>query len=173
MTPIFSKEERQSYWDELCLKFRSGVRSAEGVVYIVVTLVAVAWASWGIPSINNSETSPETLGIFVIGLLISVMLDALIVAWKHKSLNSSYETAVLVTAGLSSFIMIVFASYFSIKPLNLEVTPHQREGWKEFAMPALLFFLAVSIVLSLIVSGMDSSKLNISAIDSPVEVENK
>lgn len=168
MKPLFTQEELKIFFEELWSKFRSGVRSPEGVVYIAVTLIGVAWASWGIPSINNSETSPETLGIYVIGFLIAVALDSAMIAWKHKNSSSSYEIAILTIIGLTSFVMIFLASNFAIRPVDLELKPPQRVGWKPGSMELLGLFLSIAILMSLIVSGIDTGRPSIGPLDNPV-----
>lgn len=168
MTPIFTKEELRRFFEELWTKFRYGVRSPEGMLYTTITLIGVGWASWTIPAINNSELSPETLGIYVIGFLLSVTLDAAMIAWKYKGSNTNYETAILVVVGLGTFILIIASSYFAIKPLNVDLKPPQREDWRWGATPSLLLILMCAIIASLIVSGMDTKPPEIGPLDNPI-----
>lgn len=170
--PLFSPDERRVFFDEMWAKFRNGLRSS-GFLYVAVTAIGVGWASFGIPSINNSEISPETLGIYVIGFLISVMLDSFIVAWRNRTSISTTESNILGVLSVGALLLTCWASYLAIKNIDVALDPPQRDGWKYGATPLLIIILTLAICMSLIVSGMDSAVLKIPAADSTPNVTDK
>lgn len=164
---IFTREELNLFWFELVSRFRSGVRSPAGFLYVSFTLIGVAWASWGIPWLNRAETSPETLGIYVIGFLITVLLDALI-TWKKKGNDNPYEQAIAAIFLVISLLLVIFSSYLSVKNFKLELNPPREVGaWKRWAQPLLYTCLTCAVIMSLVLSGIDP-KVPIGPLDVPV-----
>lgn len=169
--PIFTREEMSLFLYELKSKFRDGIRSSAGFLYISLTLIGLAWASWGIPSLNYSETSPETLGIYVIGFLISVMLDAM-VTWKKKGSENPYEQAIAVIFMVTSLLLVILASVFSLKTFHLEIVPTKvsewKGEWKTGATAILAFSLCCAISMSLVLTGIDPKLPAIGPLDNPL-----
>lgn len=164
---IFTNEEISLFFFELKSKFRSGLRSPAGFLYISLTLIGVAWASWGIPSINNSETSPETFGIYVIGFLVTVMLDA-IITWKKKGNDNPYEQAIAGLFIVFSMLLAIGASALSLKSIHIEPDKTRVEAWKYGATPFLFIILICAITMSLVLTGIDPKLPPIGSLDTPV-----
>jgi hypothetical protein len=157
--PIFTRHEIDSFLFELRSKFRSGIRSVTGIFYILMTLVGVGWASWEIPILNNNETSPETLGIYVIGFLVTVGLDALL-TWKRTGDDNRYEQAIATAFMALSAIFLIVASILSIKT---------HGSWRCSAEPLLGIILIIAIGMSLVLTGFDSSLPPLGPLDVPVD----
>jgi hypothetical protein len=169
----FSSEEIALFRMELASKFWGGMRSPAGVIYIAITLLGVGWASWTIPYLNDSETSPETLGIYVIGFLITVMLDS-IIAWKKSGVGGKYEEAIAGIFMVISLFLIMLSSLFAIK--SFHVTPEKvRVGeWRSWSTSILFLALGVTIYMSLVLAGIDHEQLKIGSADKPIgEVRNR
>ena len=135
-------------------------------MYITFTLIGVAWATWGIPSINKSDTTPETLGVYVIGFLVTVLLDALI-SWKKNGDDKKYEQAISVVFMVGSLALIVWASFLSLKS-TVVIDSNVTEQWKMFAAPFLLLIFSLAILMSLVLTGIDPKIVSIGALDTPL-----
>lgn len=166
--PIFTRESIRLFWYELRSKFRGGVRSPAGFIYISLTLIGVAWASWGIPSINNSQTSPETLGIYVIGFLITVMLDA-IITWKKKGNDNYSEQTIAGLFIVLSLLLTIAASVLSLKTVHIGTDNTRIENWKSGATPLLFSILIGAIAMSLVLTGIDPRLPRIGSLDVSVD----
>ena len=165
---IFTREEISLFLFELKSKFRSGVRSPAGALYIALMLIGVAWASWGIPSLNESETTPETFGIYVIGFLVTVMLDA-IVTWKKKGNDNPYEQAIAVIFIVVSLLLVIGASSLSLKTFHMDPDKTRVGEWKNFATPSLFFVFICAIAMSLVLTGIDPKLPPIGSLDASVD----
>jgi hypothetical protein len=156
--PIFSNDERKTFFLELSSKFRSGIRSPEGFIYICITFFGVGWASWQIPVWNGSHISPETLGIYVIGFVITVGADSLMI-YKKSGEDSPYETAIGALFMILSGLLFVVASVLSWK---------RGESWPNGATPGLALILIISIWMTLVLTGFDSKPPKMAAADKPL-----
>lgn len=163
----FSREELTLFRIELQSKFWGGVRSKTGALYTVLTLIGIGWASWAIPSLNESETSPETFGIYVIGFLITVMLDA-IITWKKSGVGNESEEAIAGFFIAVSLVLIIVTSYLSLKSFHIEPNKMRVGVWKSYSTPLLFFVLVVTIIISLILTGIDHDLLKIGSVDRDV-----
>lgn len=161
---IFTREEISLFFFELKSKFRGGVRSPAGPLYISLMLMGVAWASWGIPSINETETSPETFGIYVIGFLVTVMLDA-IVTWKKNGNDNPYEQTIAMVFMVVSVLFIICASFLSVKTFHIELDKTRVGEWKSFATPVLFIVFICTIAMSLVLTGIDPKLPPIGSLD--------
>jgi hypothetical protein len=159
--PLFTLSELAQFGDTLGSKFRDGVRSETGLIYIVFTIIGVAWASYAIPAINRSELSPETLGIYVIGFVISVILDAMIL-WKKGSENK-YEVAISITFMIASIIFLPVASYLSLK--SFKADSGEPGTWRAGAEPLLVALFVCTIFMSLVLTGLNPEEPNIGPLD--------
>jgi len=162
---IFTREEIKIFLIELKSKFRGGVRSPVGVVYIVFMVISMGWASFGIPFSNESEISPESLGIYVIGFLVTVLLDATVI-WKRTGNDNPTEQTIAGIFMMVSVILISWASYLSIKSFHVEPNKTRVGTWKNFAMPSLFIIFIVSILMSLVLTGLDSQAPEIGSLDT-------
>ncbi|MDY0977716.1 hypothetical protein SOM61_22395 [Massilia sp. CFBP9012] len=192
-TPIFSKEELGTFIYDLHSKLRAGLRSVTGVLYLVLTLVGVAWASYAIPAINGSDTSAETLGIYVIGVLIAVTLDSFVYLVNQGGSSESNSNG-RVIAGICfgiGFLLIVWASFLSIA-VQPEAVPNtaslkdtamasaagvtgtvtavtDQKRWRWGAHAFLILILLIAILMSLILTGIDTGLPKISSIQRDVD----
>jgi heme/copper-type cytochrome/quinol oxidase subunit 4 len=164
----FTWEEISSFWLEFKLKFRSGVRSPTGLPYTVFTFAGVAWASYVIPNINHSDISPETYGIYVIGFLVSVMLDAMII-WKKTKDDNTYEQAIAIFVMVISFLLIILSSFLSVKTFNVELGPQGGGKWKCAAKYFLTIILVCAIAMSLVLTGFDTKPLSVGSLDETLD----
>jgi L-asparagine transporter-like permease len=164
--PIFTGEEIALFWFELKSKFRDGVRSPVSILYISLMLTGVAWATWFIPSVNKSETSPETLGVYVIGFLVTVGLDAL-VSWKKNGEEKKYEQAISAVFIVISVVLIICASILSMKTPN-EPNSTELASWKPWASQLLFLIFCVAVFMSLSLSGIDPKIVPIGPLDKSV-----
>jgi hypothetical protein len=178
LAPLFSKEELSLFGYELYSKFRSGVRAVPSFLYLACTLLGVGWASYAIPAINKSEISAETLGIYVIGVVISVTLDALLIliAQKGDIDGNSNGRAIAALFWVLGIVLTVWASFLSISPGDAlaptvgipaasltHIEAHKKWHWgAEFF---LCFILFVSIAMSLILAGFDSDQPTIGSLE--------
>lgn len=164
----FSREELVLFRLELQSKFWGGVRSKTGALYIVLTLIGVGWASWVIPSLNESETSPETFGIYVIGFLITVMLDA-IITWKKSGVGNESEEAIAGFFIVVSWLLIIATSFLSLKSFHIAPNKMRVGEWKSYSTPLLFVVLIITITISLALTGIDHELLKIGSADRPIE----
>jgi len=125
----FTREELVSFRLELQSKFWGGVRSLTGVIYIAFTFVGIGLASLLIPTYNESEISPETFGIYLIGFLITVMLDAML-AWKKSGVENENEQAIAGIFMMISFLLIICTSLLSVKSFHLESDKTRVGEWR-------------------------------------------
>ena len=164
----FSREELTSFLLELKSKFWGGVRSLTGVIYIAFTFVGIGLASLIIPSYNESEISPETFGIYVIGFLITVMLDAML-AWKKSGVDNENEQAIAGIFMMISFLLIIFTSLLSVKSFHLDSNKTRVGEWKGYAPFLLTVVFVLTIAMSLVLAGIDHELLKIGSVDRSVE----
>lgn len=163
---LFTPAERSAFFLELILKFRAGVRSRSGLLYSVFVFVGVGWASFAIPAWNGSETTPETLGIYVIGILITVIADGLIILIKGSDENR-LEQAIAVAVTIVSIISLVLASVFSTKSSHVEDSARMLEDWRCLANQALVVLLVLATTMSLVLTGFDPKLPPNRALDTP------
>lgn len=100
-------------------------------------LAGVAAPTWIVPTWNGSETTPETLGLYVVGIALSVFADALI-KWKRGDNDQVTETILVV-----SFILGFFVLYNSVKGSTRNDEGMPVRDWRPFAELCLyicLFF---------------------------------
>lgn len=161
---IFTQNDIKLFCFELKSKFRAGIRTPVNILYIFMTLIGVGWASWAIPVFNKSSITPETIGIYVIGFLISVGLDALLV-WKKTGDDNGYEQAISVLIIIASFVLIIIASILSLKSFSAESTIESEGSWKFGAYVFLPFILILAILMSLVLTGFDTRQLPIGSLD--------
>lgn len=164
----FTRDEFAVFRLELKSKFWGGVRSSTGFIYISFTLVGIGWASWFIPTYNESEISPETFGIYVIGFLITVMLDAIMV-WKKSGVGNENEQAISGIFMVMSFLLLIGTSWLSVKSFHLDINKARVGEWKNYASPLLSVVLVFTIAMSLVLTGIDSNFLKVGSVDRPVE----
>lgn len=164
----FTREEFTVFRLELVSKFWGGIRSLTGFIYISFTLIGIGWASWIIPSYNESEISPETFGIYVIGFLITVMLDA-IMTWKKSGVGNENEQAISGIFMVMSFLLIIGTSWLSVKSFHLDSSKARVGEWKNYAPPLLSVVLIFTIAMSLVLTGIDHDFLKVGSVDRPVE----
>lgn len=163
----FSREELASFILELKSKFWGGVRSLTGVIYIAFTFVGIGLASFIIPSYNESEISPETLGIYVIGFLITVMLDA-VLAWKKSGVDNENEQAIAGIFMMFSFLLLICTSLLSVKSFHLDTNKTRVGAWKGYAPFFLTVVFIVTIAMSLVLAGIDHELLKIGSLNKDV-----
>lgn len=169
----FSREEIALFGQELKSKFWGGVRSPTGFLYIALTFIGVGWASWAIPTLNESETSPETLGIYVIGFLITVMLDS-VIAWKKSGVGSEFEQAIAAIFMVISLLLIIGSSIFALKTFSVSSDKVRIGEWKFGSSPLLLVVLIFTILMSLVLTGIDHELLRIGSTDKSIhELQNR
>jgi cytosine/uracil/thiamine/allantoin permease len=149
-------DEIYRFFLALASKFWCGLRSTSGVLYIALTFIGVAWATYGISSLNYSEPSPETLGIYVIGFLVTVLLDSM-VTWKRAGSENKNELAISVCFIVMALLLLIWSAYLSIKTYNVELDPPRAGVWKWGANYLLLFILICTIGMSLVLTGVDST----------------
>ena len=163
---LFTRGELKAFFGEFGSKLRAGVRSPTGLVYIVFVLGGVGWASFLIPVWNGSAITPETLGIYVVGILVTVMADGLMI-WKKRSDENPYEQAIAVSVIVLSIILLFLASMFSTKSSHVEDSKRVLDDWRCFANPALSTLLILATTMSLVLTGFDSRPPPIGALDRP------
>ena len=163
---LFTRDEVKAFFDEFGSKLRAGVRSPTGLVYSVFVLGGVGWASFAIPVWNGSVITPETLGIYVVGILVTVMADGLMI-WRKGSDENRYEQAIAVSVIVLSVILLFLASLFSTKSSHVEDSKRVLEDWRCLANPALITLLILATTMSLVLTGFDPSPPSIGALDRP------
>lgn len=164
----FTREECSVFLLELQSKFWGGVRSTTGLIYISFTLIGIGWASWIIPSYNDSEISPETFGIYVIGFLITVMLDA-IVTWKKSGVGNENEQAISGIFMVLSFLLIIGTSWLSVKSFSIDSQKARVGEWKGYSPFLLTIVLIITIAMSLVLTGIDHEFIKVGSVDKPVD----
>ena len=164
--PIFSRDEVELFLFELRTKFRDGVRSPDAMLYVVFTFVGVGWATWAIPAYNQTHTSPETFGIYAIGFLVTVFLDAML-TWKRKGDENKYEQAIAVLCMCAAFLLIILVSFFSVNVASPQ-TPTAESIWKACAYPILWLCFFASVLMALVISGFESGAPPVGPLDLPV-----
>ena len=176
---FFRDNEIVEFCDHVWGKFRGGVRTPIGLIYGFATLVGVGWATWGIPAINGSHISPETLGIYVIGFLITVLLDAGVTLAKklREEEDFGYDTAATVMCFILSIALVIWASYLSIRADHVPLpspSPPIEPKWKFAAYPLLAFILSLAVLMWFVLSGIDPKGPTIGPLDkSPGAVRNR
>ncbi|VTU38504.1 hypothetical protein [Variovorax sp. PBL-E5] len=161
--PIFTHEEVKLFFYELSAKFRDGVRSPDAFLYVVFTLVGVGWATLAIPKINSSHTSPETVGVYVIGILVTVLLDGML-TWKSKGGDNKYGHAIAVLCMCVSLLLIVVVSYFSANK-SPPTAPGGEPIWKACSYPVLCASFVLSVLMALVLAGFEAGPPAVGPLD--------
>lgn len=184
--PLIERDELQYFWYELRSKFRSGMRGIPSVLYLFFTLIGVGLASWLIPKMNGSEISAETLGIYVIGFLVSVWLDALLIliAQKGGADNNRYEREIATLFLVVSVLLTLWAWFLSLHvdtpvaaggggthqagepSASGQVSEHH---WRWGAEIFLGLILIASLIMSLILAGIDSEQPGFGSLQLDVD----
>lgn len=133
-------------------------------LYLVIVVVGVAVATWLVPSINASETSPETLGIYVIGILIAVFADALFL-WKKAKDDVIAETIAAV-----SFVLCFVVGFLSLKEQFHAPGALPIKRWRPYGEAALYVILAVSILMWSMINVVEP-RLDIAATQDPANFD--
>lgn len=110
-------------------------------LYLAIVLVGVAGATWFIPTFNGNETSPETLGIYVLGILIAIFADALLI-WKKSSDDVIAETVLFL-----SFLLSFAVAYFSAKADVVDLDGNHTRHWRPCAELVLYSVLALAVIM--------------------------
>ena len=160
----FTLEELNDLWNYTKSRFWDGIRSDTGLIYVAATVLGVGWATWGIPLINGSETSPETLGIYVIGILFTVLLDSMVL-WKKRSPEDGNEFAIGMLGMLFSGAMIIISSRFSVKFSGIK---NEERNWSDHSYWVLYLIFFISILISIVLTGIDPDKSPIASVDTPI-----
>lgn len=161
---IFTRDEIDQFLLKVSSKFRGGIRSSEGIFSIILPIIGGIWASLSIPKINGSEISPETYGIYTIGFLVTVMVDG-IITWKNTRNDNNYEQAIAVLFIIVSAILLLLASYLSIKPFHID--SNKVSTWSIYSTPSLILIFICSITMSIVLTGFESDA-PVGAVDKPV-----
>jgi len=130
-------------------------------IYLVIILVGGGAATWLIPFINSSETSAETLGIYVIGILIAVFADALFL-WKKSKDDILAETIIVASIILSLAVGILSIKEQFHTPTGID------KRWRPYSEIFIFFILLISIFLWAMLNVVEP-KLTIGAIDSSAD----
>ena len=131
-------------------------------LYLVIVVVGVAVATWLIPFINSSETSPETLGIYVIGILIAVFADALFL-WKK-----SKDDAIAETIAAVSFALCFCVGFLSIKEQLFSPDGLPIKRWKPYGEFVLYLILVLSIFMWAMINVVEP-RLDVAATQEPAD----
>ena len=164
---FYTLDERKAFYFEFGSKLNAGLHSASAVLYSFLVLAGVAWASFAIPNWNAGETTPETLGIYVIGILITVFADALMILIQGGDHNR-IERAIAVVVAMCAFTVLVIASFFSIRPTQMENSVRVMGEWRPFSDAVLFLLLAIAVAMSLVLTGFDAKLPPNGALDKPV-----
>jgi hypothetical protein len=186
--PLIEQAELEFFWYELKSKFRSGMRGIPSILYLFFTLLGVGLASWLIPSMNGSEISAETLGIYVIGFLVSVWLDALLILISQKGDGDKnhYEREIAAMFLVFSVVLTLWAWYLSlhapaeiVSAVPAAIVPGSAHGtmtpiaehkkWRWGAEYFLGFILLGSLAMSLILAGIDSEQPGFGSLERNVD----
>lgn len=169
------------FWYELSHKFLNGAIADSGLFYIFFTAVGVGLASYLIPITNGSEISPETLGIYVIGFLVSAGLDALMELMKvtDSGNHNRYGRAIAKWILVLTTLLLLWAWYLSLHVpaesavvANAAATQSEAVGtgthansahqisahspfkiWRTGATEFLFIILLLGLAMSLILAG--------------------
>jgi len=161
--PIFTRDEVKFFVFELRAKFRDGLRSPDSLLYVVFTLVGIGWATWAIPAFNRAHTSPETVGVYAIGFLVTVFLDAMF-TWKKRGEENKYEQAIAVLCMCLAFVLIILASYFSVHVTSQDT----GQEWKPGAYFVLWVAFGLAVLMTLVLSGFEVGPPPVGPLDLPV-----
>ena len=162
----FTRHEVNSFCVEFLSKFWGGVRSPTGILYIALTLIGVGWATLAIPAINESEISPETYGIYVIGFLVTVMLDA-IITWKKSGEGNKVEETISQIFWVISLLLIIVSSILSVKSYHVDANKTKVGEWKNYSIPLLYAVLIVTIGMSVVLKGIDHEEhIRLASLDT-------
>ena len=110
-------------------------------LYLAIVLVGVAAATGVITAINASETSPETLGVYVIGILIAVFADALFL-WKKSKDDVIAETIIIV-----SFVLSFVVGFLSVKEQFHAPDGAIGKRWRPYGEVILYLILLIAILM--------------------------
>lgn len=150
----------EKYFKGLWSACMVGLMSGPGILYLVLTAGGVGWISYFLPTINGSEKSPETLGVYVIGLVISLFAEAMF-EWKKGKADSLSETVMVcaVIFGLSAFLL-------STKASVVDSHGSMQKDWHANAQLWLCFVLFLTILLWLALNPIQTKFKN-PAIQQP------
>lgn len=123
-------------------------------LYLVIVLVGVAVATWLIPFVNSSETSAETLGIYVIGILVAVFADSLFL-WKKSKDDLIAETMISL-----SFILCFVVGFLSIKEQFQTADGVIGKRWRAYSECFLYLILAISILMWAMINVVEPRLVN-------------
>ena len=165
--PIFTRDEVDFFCSELQKKFRYGVRSADTILYVFITLVGVGWATYAIPAINSSHISPETLGVYVIGFLVTLGLDATF-TWRKKNEENKYELAIAALCMCIALLLIIVVSYFSVVASPSQ-TPLKEAVWKPGSYVVIWICFITSALMALLISGLDGAPPSVGPLDVSID----
>jgi hypothetical protein len=159
------KARVKSYFKHVWATFIEVPFTAGAWFYFVIVGLGVAAATWTIPSINGSETHAETLGIYVIGILVSVFADALFL-WKKSKDDVIAESIAIV-----SCFLVVGAAYLSVKEdfYIAGGTPSKR--WRHYAEFWLYLILMLSILMWAMINVVEP-RLTVAATHEPAGYNN-
>lgn len=156
--PLFTSNEWKGFWDEIWSKFVDGIRATGAKLSLVITACGIAAVTWGLPHLNRSDTSPETLGIYVLGFIIPLFCEAFLLV---KDENRSFDGAVAEWTCIFLFVLWTLAFWLSLKtnfPQPATDAPHSKSEWRWGASGFLLFLLVLSLFFSFVVTGFDQKK---------------
>jgi len=163
---IFTESERRTFKIALKSKFRTGVRTPINILYIFMTLIGVGWATWAIPVLNKASITPETIGIYIIGFLITVWLDALLILKKTAD-DNKVEQTISVLIMIFSTLLIIASSILSLKSFPENSNLESEGSWKCYAYYIFPIILIVAILMSVVLTGFDAEKLHVGPLDMP------
>lgn len=163
---LFTKDELSAFSAEFGSKLRAGVRSPTGILYSCLVLAGVGCASFAIPVWNEAAITPETLGIYVVGILVTVMADGLMI-WKKGGDENPKEQAIAVLVIIVSLFSLILATLFSTKSSSIVDTKRVIGDWHTAANYVLGLLLILSIAMTLVLTGFDAQPPSIRPIDRP------
>jgi CDP-diglyceride synthetase len=136
--------------------------SAGTWIYSAIVFVGIAAASWFIPFINSADTSAETLGIYVIGILIAVFADSLFL-WKNSTHDDIAETIIV-----TSFLLCLLVGYFSVKVPFINSEGETVKRFRSYSEFFIFLILIISILMWAMINAVDP-RLNIAATNNSAE----
>ena len=154
----------QNYLKHLGATLAEAPFTAGTWLYLAIVVVGVAFATWAIPAMNSSETSAETLGIYVIGILIAVFADSLFL-WKKSKDDVIAETVAVV-----SFLLCLLAGFLSVKEQLHSPEGLTSKRWRPYGEIALYAILTLSIFMWAMINVVEP-RLDIAATQDPANFD--
>jgi vacuolar-type H+-ATPase subunit I/STV1 len=139
---------RERVWNHVRVMWATciqGLFSGPGMLYMALVVVTCGWATYYLPTINGTHTSPETLGVYVISLLVTLFAEALF-TWKK-----GVEDRVALTIMVLSVVLGIVAMFLSSKVTSAQGV----RDWLPFAQGALIAVLVFTLVLWLALNAVD------------------